>query len=152
MALPEELSTCPACTAREATQVASREAIHREFEALWEFHLRRLRPGAPPESLTDRLAFTQAPPLRLARCDRCGTLRRDPQEPAASVVSRYAEESLSPAVLHTLFHAQPRAPFGSESAWSAWPARAARGWRSVSTRAPSSPRRVTAAGASTAST
>jgi len=106
MSPPAKSSECPACPERVGTEVASREAFRQEIEALWEFHLRRLRPGAPPEALTDRLAFTQEPPLRLLACNRCGTLRRDPEESAPVLVSRYAAEPLSGAVLGALFQAQ----------------------------------------------
>jgi SAM-dependent methyltransferase len=106
MSLSYELAACPACASGVAAEVASRDAIRLEIEALWRFHLRRLLPTTPPEHLTDRLAFTQSPPLRLARCSTCGTLRRDPQERAPSVLTRYAEEPLSPAVLRALSAAQ----------------------------------------------
>jgi SAM-dependent methyltransferase len=106
MSPPSPLPECPACGGREAAEIASREAIRREMEALWAFHLRRLRPGAPATALTDRLAFTQPPPLRLLSCTCCGTLRRDPEEGETNLLDRYAAEALSPAVLGALFEAQ----------------------------------------------
>ena len=67
-----ELSPCPACGADDEEEVAGPDAVRAEVEALWEFHTRRLRPGTPPEHLFDRVAFSQHPPLRVARCTRCG--------------------------------------------------------------------------------
>src|SRR3712207_8154521 len=41
---------------------------------------RRLKTGVPVERLTDRVAFSQKPPLRLVRCEGCGTVYRNPRE------------------------------------------------------------------------
>lgn len=107
MSTTYELSApCPVCRSDGGTEIASREDLRREVEALWAFHLPRLDPAIPPRFLTDRVAFSQAPPLRLARCPRCGTVYRDP--PEREVVETYEEEEPDPEVLRGLFTAQRR--------------------------------------------
>ena len=73
-----------------ARELASAAEIRAEMEMLWDFHLARLRGGAPTERLTDRLIFTQRPPLRLERCLRCGTVSRNPRERSDVLMSLYA--------------------------------------------------------------
>lgn len=101
-----ELSFCPVCHARDDEEVASREAIVREMEDLWTFHIRRLRSDTPQRFLLDRLVFSQDPPLRLGRCRQCGTLFRNPRERGRDLVELYAEERVDPTVLRGLFDAQ----------------------------------------------
>lgn len=101
-----EFTTCPACGGGEDDEVASRDEIAREMEALWEFHLRRLQPGTPRRFLTDRIVFSQDPPLRLGRCRACGTLFRNPVERGRDLLELYAEEELDQSVLRGLFEAQ----------------------------------------------
>lgn len=106
MNLPYEVASCPVCDSRDEEEVASREEIEREMAELWEFHLRRLRPGTPRRYLTDRVVFSQDPPLRLGRCRGCGTLYRNPRERGRELVSLYAGEELDRDVLRGLFEAQ----------------------------------------------
>jgi SAM-dependent methyltransferase len=106
MDLPYEMATCPVCDSRDEEEVASRDEIEREIAELWEFHLRRLRPGTPRRYLTDRVVFSQDPPLRLGRCRACGTLYRNPRERGRELVSLYADEELDAEVLRGLFAAQ----------------------------------------------
>lgn len=106
MNLPYEVASCPVCGSRDEEEVASREEIEREMAELWEFHLRRLRSGTPQRYLTDRVVFSQHPPLRLARCRGCGTLFRNPRERGRELVSLYADEELDAEVLRGLFAAQ----------------------------------------------
>lgn len=97
---------CPACAGEATVTVASSEAIRAEVEALWGFHLRRLRPGTPPERLYDRVVFSQRPPLAVVACATCGTLFRDPVEHASGLEETYAEEEVESEVLQALHDAQ----------------------------------------------
>lgn len=101
-----EMALCPVCGGSDDEEIASREEIAREMEALWEFHLRRLRPGTPRRFLTDRIVFSQDLPLRLGRCRRCGTLYRNPVERGRELLELYAEEPLEEPVMRGLFTAQ----------------------------------------------
>lgn len=101
-----ELSPCPACGAADDEEVAGPEAVRAEVEALWAFHTRRLRPETPPEHLVDRVAFSQHPPLRVARCRRCGLVFRNPRERAFTLRDAYAGERPDDAVLARLLDAQ----------------------------------------------
>ncbi len=56
----------------------------------------------PLEQLKDRVVFSQAPPLRVARCRACGTVYRDPRERTRSVTERYAREEEPAAALDRL--------------------------------------------------
>lgn len=103
-----EIVPCPTCGARESREVADRESLRRELEQLWGFHLRRLRTGVPVERLFDRVVFSQEPPLRLAECEACGTVFRNPREREEAVVELYAEEEPDPGVLEALFQTQRR--------------------------------------------
>src|SRR5690606_27322390 len=103
-----ELATCPVCDSPDDDEVASREAISRELEELWEFHIRRLRPGTPPRFLMDRVVFSQDPPIRLSRCRECGSIYRNPRERSRDLVDLYAGEALDQGVLKGLFEAQKR--------------------------------------------
>src|SRR4029078_6280006 len=60
-----ELARCPVCNSAESHEVAGADDVRDEIEALWAFHTRRLRDETPPDRLTDRVAFSQAPPIRL---------------------------------------------------------------------------------------
>lgn len=104
-----ELAPCPACGAEAASELADREALRREMETLWEFHLRRLRVDVPVERLFDRVVFSQQPALRLARCSECGTVYRNPREDAETAVELYEDEETDPGTLESLHHAQRRA-------------------------------------------
>lgn len=106
MSVAYEIARCPICGEGEDEKVAGREDLRQEVEALWEFHLRRLRPGTPRRFLTDRVVFSLHPPLRLGRCRACGTLYRNPRERPREVEETYAGEVVEPAVLEGLFRAQ----------------------------------------------
>lgn len=101
-----EPNACPACASTAAERFATAESMRDEVEALWKHHLRRLRPGTPPEHLYDRVAFSQRPPLGIARCLACGVLYRDPVERAREVEETYAAESVERAVLRSLRESQ----------------------------------------------
>ncbi len=80
--------------------------MRREVEDLWAFHMRRLRPGAPPAHLADRIAFSQRPPLRVAQCDGCGLIYRNPRERAFELRDIYTDDALEPSVYESLFENQ----------------------------------------------
>jgi len=101
-----EIGDCPACDGSEHTLIAGSDAIRDELEQLWAFHTRRLRGDTPPGRLHDRIAFSQDPPLRLVRCDRCTLLFRNPRERADELVDIYGDEEPDAAALHTLFDNQ----------------------------------------------
>lgn len=101
-----ELTPCPVCGAQADEEVAGPDAVRAEVEALWAFHTRRLRPETPPEHLTDRVAFSQHPPLRVARCTRCGHVYRNPRERAYELRDVYAGEEPAPDVLAALHDTQ----------------------------------------------
>jgi SAM-dependent methyltransferase len=60
----------------------------------------------PADRLFDRVFFSQHAPLRIAQCDRCGTLYRDPRESAREVMETYAGEEPNERVLEALLNAQ----------------------------------------------
>jgi SAM-dependent methyltransferase len=104
-----ELTACPVCGSRESVEVADRDAIRQERERLWEFHGRRLRDGIPPERLMDRVAFSQEPPLRLARCRTCSHIYRNPREREQALGADYANDAPEEEVLRKLFDTQREA-------------------------------------------
>src|SRR5688572_27728338 len=104
-----DLTPCPVCTSSDAEQIASADDVRAEMEMLWEFHQRRLRPGTPRRALTDRVTFSQHPPLRLAQCRRCSLIYRNPRERAVELVETYAAEMPDEATLRTLHGNQRRA-------------------------------------------
>ena len=99
-----EPGACPLGCGATAETLADVEAVRAEVEALWAFHTRRLRPDTPPRHLLDRLAFTQKPPLGIARCGDCGTLFRSPAE--RDIDELYAAETVDDAALRALHDAQ----------------------------------------------
>jgi SAM-dependent methyltransferase len=101
-----ELSPCPICNSKDGFEVADREAIQQETERVWSFHARRFRHPVPPKYLTDRVVFSQSPPLRLMRCDVCTHLYRSPRESPETVRRTYAETALSESVYESLFENQ----------------------------------------------
>ncbi|HEX9108358.1 MAG TPA: methyltransferase domain-containing protein [Longimicrobiales bacterium] len=113
MALTLDLP-CPACGGRASTQLATREDVLEEVERLWAFHGRRLRPQVPPRQLMDRVVFSQDPALRLATCDGCGTVLREPREGPDAIARRYAAEQPDERLLASLFTAQRRA-YGAQA-------------------------------------
>src|SRR5688572_8044056 len=97
-----ELARCPVCNAADSDEIAGPDDVREEMEALWAFHTRRLRPDTPPDRLTDRVAFSQAPPLRLVQCTRCETVFRNPRERAFEVTDAYAAETPSLETLQSV--------------------------------------------------
>lgn len=100
MAMSAPPTTCPVCPCRDAEQLAGRDALLAEVEALWAFRLRRLRPAVPIAGLVDRIVFTQPPPHAVLRCRACGTLRREPAE--CGIVEVYAHDALCASALPRL--------------------------------------------------
>jgi SAM-dependent methyltransferase len=86
--------------------VADRQQLERELEWLWQFHLRRLKPGAPVHQLFDRAIFSQRLPLHLVQCRECATVFRSPRERAEDVVEVYEAEAPSESALASLFEEQ----------------------------------------------
>jgi SAM-dependent methyltransferase len=109
-----ELTQCPICDSSDSIQIADRNDIRAERELLWEFHERRLREGVPPERLMDRVAFSQEPPLRLARCLRCRHIFRNPRERDEALESAYRDSAPDDATLQTLFDTQ-RASYAAQA-------------------------------------
>jgi SAM-dependent methyltransferase len=101
-----ELARCLVCGSADGRELADVEAMRAEVEALWAFHTRRLHAQTPPEHLTDRLAFSQHPPLRLVRCDVCGLVYRNPVERARELTEAYGEDALPTEVLASLHMTQ----------------------------------------------
>jgi len=101
-----ELARCPVCNGADSREIAGPDDIREEVEAVWAFHTRRLRDDTPPERLTDRLAFSQAPPLRMVQCTRCDTVYRHPRERSFEVVDTYADETPSIETLQSLHDTQ----------------------------------------------
>ncbi len=101
-----ELAACPVCRSRGSRVIADREEIQRELEMLWQFHLRRLQPGAPIAQLFDRVIFSQPLPLQVAQCTTCGTVFRNPREREEDVVATYEAETPSQDAFASLFAAQ----------------------------------------------
>jgi SAM-dependent methyltransferase len=101
-----ELTTCPICGRGDAAELADREAICREVERRWEFHMRRLCSGVPARNLVDRVAFSQDAPLRLVRCRDCGHVYRNPRERRETLDAAYNSDVPDESVLRTLFDTQ----------------------------------------------
>ena len=104
--LAYELARCPVCNGADSHEVAGADDVRDEMEALWAFHTRRLRADTPPERLTDRVAFSQTPPLRLVQCTRCETVFRNPRERAFEVIDVYADDTPSLETLQSLHDTQ----------------------------------------------
>ena len=111
--LAYELARCPVCNGADSHEVAGADDVRDEMEALWAFHTRRLRSDTPPERLTDRVAFSQTPPLRLVQCTRCETVFRNPRERAFEVTDVYADDTPSLETLQSL-HDTQRATFDAQ--------------------------------------
>jgi 2-polyprenyl-3-methyl-5-hydroxy-6-metoxy-1,4-benzoquinol methylase len=86
--------------------VADRQQLEHELEWLWQFHLRRLKPGAPVHQLFDRAIFSQRLPLHLVQCRECATVFRSPRERGEDVVEVYEAEQPSASALASLFEQQ----------------------------------------------
>lgn len=101
-----ELTACPVCASSDTTELADPDAVRAEVETLWSFHTRRLDPATPPEHLTDRVAFSQRPPLRVVQCRSCGLVYRNPRERAHELTGLYEGEVPEESVLESLFQTQ----------------------------------------------
>jgi 2-polyprenyl-3-methyl-5-hydroxy-6-metoxy-1,4-benzoquinol methylase len=97
---------CVVCGHTDARVVADADDIREEVEALWAFHTRRLRVNTPPARLTDRVAFSQHPPLRVVQCRECGLVYRNPEERALELAATYARDTIADDVLRALHRAQ----------------------------------------------
>lgn len=109
-----ELTACIACGAQDSTELAGPAAVRDEVEALWAFHERRLRPGTPPAPLADRVAFSQDPPLRLARCAACGLVYRNPIERPESLERAYVDTA-PPHGTFSALHATQRDAYRAQA-------------------------------------
>jgi SAM-dependent methyltransferase len=101
-----ELTACPVCGGNDTDELADADAVRAEVESLWQFHTRRLDPKTPPEQLTDRIAFSQRPPLRVVQCRTCGLVYRNPRERAYELTGVYKDEAADESVLQALFTTQ----------------------------------------------
>lgn len=101
-----ELARCPVCGSSKVSEVADRPAIQHEMERVWAFHARRFRHPVPPMHLTDRVVFSQPPPLRLVRCLNCTHVYRSPRERPEAVRRAYTDSALDESVYESLFENQ----------------------------------------------
>src|SRR6185312_15857207 len=101
-----ELTRCPGCGGAATTLVADQDAIRGEIERLWIFHMRRLRHPVPPRYLTDRVVFSQRPPIQLVQCDSCGHVYRNPRERGAVLHDVYAGGAADGGVFRSLLAIQ----------------------------------------------
>ncbi len=101
-----EIAACIICGGSRHSVVADPDAIRAEVEELWEFHSQRLLPEVPHDRLTDRVSFSQRPPIAVVRCEGCGLLYRNPRERAASLEEIYAQEESTDDSLDALFETQ----------------------------------------------
>ena len=114
MSVSYELARCAVCGGANARELASSEQVHAEVEALWAFHLARLRPHTPPEQLMDRVAFSQHAPLRLVRCRDCGLVYRNPVERATELSEAYTDSSPTTERMQAL-HDTQRASYATQA-------------------------------------
>jgi SAM-dependent methyltransferase len=97
---------CPVCRTNDVRTLADRTRIERDLEWLWEFHLRRLKPGAPIHQLFDRTIFSLPLPLQVVQCRTCGTVFRNPHERGEDVLAVFEGEEPSDPALASLFDQQ----------------------------------------------
>ena len=109
-----ELARCAVCGEASATEIADADDMRAEVESLWSFHSRRLRPDIPPKNLTDRVAFSQRPPVRVVRCDACGLVYRNPVERPRELETIYDDAALSQELLRGL-HETQRASYAAQA-------------------------------------
>ena len=100
------LTRCVVCDSAESVTVAGAEDVKAETELLWEFQLRRLKPGTPPERLLDRVAFSQDPPWRVVRCTTCALVYRNPAEAPRELRSVYEDGAIGDEHLRELHDTQ----------------------------------------------
>jgi SAM-dependent methyltransferase len=101
-----QLARCAVCGHTDADVVAQRDDFREEVEALWEYHQKRLKAATPPDRLTDRVAFSQHPPLRVVRCRQCGLVYRNPVERVHELTEIYAHTTPAIHVLRALHETQ----------------------------------------------
>lgn len=101
-----ELTGCPICGSAESIEIADRTGIQQEVERVWAFHARRFRHPVPPNFLTDRVVFSQDPPLGLVRCIDCTHLYRSPRESRDAVRRAYSDAAPEQRVYESLFQNQ----------------------------------------------
>jgi hypothetical protein len=101
-----ELTRCIVCGHADSSELSSETQVRAELEALWAYHARRLHPDTPPEHLTDRVAFSQRPPIRIVQCNRCGLVYRNPIERASELTDIYERDQPTDAVMRTLHDTQ----------------------------------------------
>lgn len=101
-----ELALCPVCKTNDFRQLVDQNGIKQEIEKLWEFHTRRLKPGAPVQQLFDRAIFSQAPPINVVECRGCGTVIRNPRESAEAIAHVYEDEKPPAEAFAALFDEQ----------------------------------------------
>ena len=94
------------CRTQKTRTLADRAQIERELEQLWQFHLRRLKTGAPVNQLFDRAIFSQKPPLQVVQCIECHTVFRNPRERPDELIETYEGEEPEQAALASLFGQQ----------------------------------------------
>ena len=104
-----ELTACAVCGGAAQEEIADESAVRGEVEALWAFHGRRLRADTPTARLMDRVAFSEHPPLRIARCATCGFVFRNPVERERELDEVYGAEIPDAMTLRALHRAQRRA-------------------------------------------
>ena len=122
-----ELTHCPICDGAETREIASREEMQREVEALWAFHQRRLRASVPSERLTDRVAFSQYAPVRLVQCTRCSHVYRNPQERETALADAYVNTPSDASLFAALFETQRAAYRAQATRLTQFVGRAGRG-------------------------
>lgn len=110
-----ELARCAVCGGAESRELASRDDVRDEVEALWAFHSRRMRPATPPAHLMDRVAFSQHAPLRLVQCCDCGLVYRNPVERPHELAESYADDSPTTERMRAL-HETQRASYDAQAA------------------------------------
>ncbi|CAN5751649.1 hypothetical protein BH23GEM6_BH23GEM6_13030 [soil metagenome] len=101
-----EMGGCPACGGLDADTLVTGDDLRSAMEDLWSFHVRRLRPGTPPQRLADRTVFSQDPALRLALCGSCGLIFRNPRARGRVLEDTYAQEAADEETLLSLFRTQ----------------------------------------------
>jgi SAM-dependent methyltransferase len=94
------------CGASDTSELATADEVRDEMEALWAYHTRRLRPETPPARLTDRVAFSERPPLRVVRCNVCGLVYRNPIERPIELTAIYAGAEPAREVMQALHDTQ----------------------------------------------
>lgn len=101
-----ELARCVVCGHSDSRVIADAEEMRAEVELLWEYHEKRLRPETPTQSLMDRVAFSEPPPLRLVQCVECGLLYRNPVERIEELTEIYERSTSTSDVLRALHETQ----------------------------------------------